>query len=134
MTPRPHDDAPQPAAATPPADRPGPATLLPPVVHDLAERALELARLVHQVSDAQWSRAPRLSVDTMGRRATGGHGDPTFDVVADEGRLALRGAVQQSYRALEQAVIALRTTSASLERALAEPDAAPADEATPTAA
>jgi hypothetical protein len=104
-------------------DQRGPAmtarTTLPPIVRDLAEHALALATLLPKAEGIQWTAAPvpRPRDDTT-ERASGGHGDPTFDTVADDRRLGVRAAVLGSYDALEQAVRALIAAEASIDAAV----------------
>jgi len=94
-------------------------TTLPPIVRDLAERALLLAAELPKAEGIQWTAAPviRPRDDTV-ERASGGHGDPTFATVADDRRLGVRAAVLASYDALEGAVRALETARAGLATAV----------------
>jgi hypothetical protein len=108
---------------TPTTDQRGPAmtarTTLPPIVRDLAERALLLAAELPKAEGIQWTAAPvpRPREDTT-ERASGGHGDPTFATVSDDRRLAVRAAVLTSYDALEQAIRALIDAEQDLRRAV----------------
>lgn len=105
-------------------DQRGPAmtarTTLPPIVRDLAERALLLAVELPKAEGIQWTAAPVPKPrDDTTERASGGHGDPTFATVADNRRLGVRAAVLSGYDALETAVRALEDARANIERAIA---------------
>ena len=97
-----------------------PTTTLPATLRELAEAAVELARVVDAAEAVQWKPAPIAKPrDDTTERASGGHGDPTFSTVADERRLSVREAVDRSHFALGLNARALRRMSASVEAALA---------------
>jgi len=94
-------------------------TTLPPIVRDLAERALLLAAELPKAEGIQWTSAPVPKPrDDTTERASGGHGDPTFATVADDRRLAVRAAVLAGYDALEGAIQALEVARAGLDRSI----------------
>lgn len=88
---------------------------LPPYVAAFAEDVLTLAARLGAAQEIQFQSAPRTFVDTDGRRALGGHSDPTFATVADERRLAVRDAVRKAEDRLRFA----RATIAAAEGDLA---------------
>lgn len=92
---------------------------LPESLRELAEAAVELARVVDAAEAVQWKPAPVAKPrDDTTERASGGHGDPTFSTAADERRLAVREAVDRSKYALGLNARALRRMTASVEDSL----------------
>ncbi|AYN57763.1 hypothetical protein PBI_DRMANHATTAN_43 [Arthrobacter phage DrManhattan] len=85
-----------------------------------AKEALLLAQSVADARDIQWepSHTPKPRTDTS-QRASGGHGDPTGDIVLDPQRLALREAVRAAERTLEENARAMRKARHALEAAVA---------------
>lgn len=75
----------------------------------VAEEALKLALALNVAEEIQWepSHTPKPREDTS-QRASGGHGDPTGDIVLDPRRLALREAVSDAERLLAENARALR--------------------------
>jgi len=93
---------------------------LPPILRDLAERALLLARDLEAAEAIQWQAPPVIRPrDDTTERASGGHGDPTFALVADERRLAVRDSVLEAYDALEAVVVGLGVAHAGIDGAVA---------------
>ncbi|QNO12701.1 hypothetical protein SEA_SNEK_41 [Arthrobacter phage Snek] len=75
----------------------------------VAEEALRLVQALNTADEIQWERSPvpQPREDTT-QRASGGHGDPTGDIVLDPRRMAVREAVRAAESALEGAYGALR--------------------------
>ncbi|MGZ0151850.1 DUF7169 domain-containing protein [Kribbella sp. WER1] len=73
--------------------------------------------------DRQWSASPvpKPREDTQ-QRASGGKSDPTFDIVADPRRLAVRRTVASAEIALRDALITLRASRVAMARAVARYD------------
>lgn len=96
----------------------------------LAEsEAKAIRNLLPVAREVQWDRstAGLGERDETGRRATGGHSDPTADTACDPGRLYVREVLARCEPNLADAVARLRGVRRGLERALerwegAEPD------------
>lgn len=96
--------------------------------HDLAalaqsakaarEASDDLIGYLAEVVEAQWepSPIPKPREDTF-QRSSGEIPDPTLSIVSDPRRLALRDAVKEATRALEQATETARVARRRLERA-----------------
>lgn len=75
----------------------------------LAEEALKLALALNTADEIQWERSPVPTPrDDTTQRASGGHGDPTGDIVLDPRRMAVRGATVAAGEAMKNALRALR--------------------------
>ena len=85
------------------------------MARDDAEAILDL---LAPVFDAQWERGRTPERNETGRRAKGGHSDPTADIALDEDRLHMRSVVKRARPSLAQAAIRLRGVRRGLERAL----------------
>ncbi|QIN94443.1 hypothetical protein SEA_LEGO_43 [Arthrobacter phage Lego] len=88
--------------------------------HAAARDALRLAQSIETAREIQWeaSPVPKPREDTS-QRASGGHGDPTGDIVLDSRRLAVREAVVAAERALARAAEELQTARVNVDRAVA---------------
>lgn len=88
-------------------------------LRELVDAATELARSLEAAEAVQWKPAPvpKPHEDTT-ERASGGHGDPTWQTVADERRLVVRDAVGRSHYALGLNARALRRMSAQVDAAV----------------
>ncbi|WNO26061.1 hypothetical protein SEA_WILDWEST_42 [Arthrobacter phage Wildwest] len=88
--------------------------------HTTAREALFLAQSLNTAADIQWepSPVPKPREDTS-QRASGGHGDPTGDIVLDARRLALREAVSAAEHTLAQCAAELRRARVNVEEAVA---------------
>lgn len=86
----------------------------------VADEALRLMLALNTADEIQWERSPvpQPREDTT-QRASGGHGDPTADIVLDPRRLAVRGAVVAAEESLKNAVRALRDARRDVEHAVA---------------
>jgi hypothetical protein len=87
------------------------------MARDDAEAILDL---LGPVLEAQWDRGCAPARNDTGRRAKGGHADPTADVALDEDRLHIRSVVKRAQGSLFQATYRLRGVRRGLERALDE--------------
>lgn len=89
-------------------------------VRSTAREALLLAQSLNTAADIQWepSPVPKPREDTS-QRASGGHGDPTGDIVLDARRLALRDAVSDAERVLAHYAAELRRARVNVEDAVA---------------
>lgn len=97
-----------------------PARTLNPIVRDLAAESLALSAALDGASAIQWASAPIAKPkDDTTERAKGGHGDPTFDTVADDRRLGVREAVKSGLDELERAIAAVRQARGAVEFAVA---------------
>lgn len=92
----------------------------PLTARTVAEEALRLALALNVAGEIQWERSPVPTPreDTT-QRASGGHGDPTGDIVLDPRRLALREAVNDAERLLNENARALRRARLNVEEAAA---------------
>jgi hypothetical protein len=97
-----------------------------------AEEAEALLALLPRVQDVQFDRSPAGmgERDETGRRASGGHSDPTADIATDPARLYLRTVLARSEPHLADAASRLRGVREGLARALTrwegtEPDPDP---------
>ena len=88
--------------------------------NEVARTALDLAQTLANVEDMQWQAAPstRPSERVGGSRSD--VSDPTFAIVADDRRSALRDAVKRGERALIQAQALLTAAKHNLDAAEAE--------------
>ncbi|UIW13526.1 hypothetical protein PQD80_gp42 [Arthrobacter phage Lizalica] len=88
--------------------------------HATARDALRLAQSIATAQEIQWepSPVPKPREDTS-QRASGGHGDPTGDIVLDARRLAVREAVVAAEQALARAAEDLRQARVNVDRAVA---------------
>ncbi|QXO14579.1 hypothetical protein SEA_KAYLISSA_45 [Arthrobacter phage Kaylissa] len=88
--------------------------------HTAARDALRLAQAIATAQEIQWeaSPVPKPREDTS-QRASGGHGDPTGDIVLDSRRLAVREAVVAAEKALDRAAAELRRARVNVESAVA---------------
>lgn len=89
----------------------------------LAAQAAEDVRVIIEdllpaALDAQWTRGRVPDREETGRRAKGGHSDPTADTALDPDRLYLRGVLVKSRPSLFEAAVKLRGVRRGLERAL----------------
>lgn len=86
-----------------------------------AHFALSLVRSLETAEEIQWERSPvpQPREDTS-QRASGGHGDPTGDIVLDPRRLALRVAVRAAEGALATAAADLKARKDELDEAIAK--------------
>lgn len=84
-----------------------------------AKEALLLAQSLATTSEIQWEAAPvpKPREDTT-QRASGGHGDPTADIVTDPRRLAVRDAVRAAELALTRAADELRRARVNVDRSV----------------
>lgn len=97
-----------------------------------AEDAMAILALLPTATAVQWdrSKAGMGERDESGRRATGGHSDPTADTAADPARLYLRDVLRRADGNLTDAATWLRGVRRGLERALDRwegPETAPVD-------
>lgn len=74
--------------------------------------------LLDPVLEAQWDPGRTPARNETGRRAQGGHADPTADVALDSDRLYMRSVVTRSGPSLAQAAYRLRGVKRGLQRAL----------------
>ena len=88
-------------------------------VRETTTEALQIARVLDAASEIQWEAAPipKPREDTT-QRASGGHGDPTGDIVLDPRRQAVREAVKDAERALAQHLAILRDARHKLTTAV----------------
>lgn len=87
----------------------------PLTARTVAEEALRLAVALNAAEHIQWERSPVPAPrDDTTQRATGGHGDPTGDIVLDPRRMALREAVRDAERLLTENARALRRARLNL--------------------
>lgn len=84
-----------------------------------AKEALLLAQSLATTREIQWEAAPvpKPREDTT-QRASGGHGDPTADIVGDPRRLAVRDAVRAAELALTRAADELRRARVNVDRSV----------------
>ncbi|KUM41178.1 DUF7169 domain-containing protein [Arthrobacter sp. EPSL27] len=89
-------------------------------VRTVAEESLRLALALGVADEVQWERSPvpQPREDTT-QRASGGHGDPTGDIVLDPRRLAVRDAVSAAEEALARYAVELRQARVNVEAAVA---------------
>ncbi|QOP64344.1 hypothetical protein SEA_LONDON_41 [Arthrobacter phage London] len=95
-------------------------TLSADTVRTTAREALLLIQSLNMASEIQWepSHTPKPREDTS-QRASGGHGDPTGDIVMDARRLALRDAVGDAETVLARYAAELRAARVNVDRAVA---------------
>jgi hypothetical protein len=88
-------------------------------VRIVAEESLRLALVIGTAEEIQWeaSPVPKPREDTT-QRATGGHGDPTGNIVLDARRLAVRDAVKEAERVLALYSLELRNARLKLDDAV----------------
>lgn len=86
-----------------------------------ARETLLLSKSLRAAEEIQWQRShtPKPREDTT-ERASGGHGDPTADTVADERRLTLREKVITAQRVMTRATAAVTDQREKLDAAIAE--------------
>jgi hypothetical protein len=86
----------------------------------VADEALRLMLALNTADEIQWERSPipQPREDTT-QRASGGHGDPTGDIVLDPRRLAVREAVTHAEETLLMFATALRHARENVEQAVA---------------
>lgn len=86
----------------------------------VADESLRLMLALQTADEIQWERSPVPTPreDTT-QRASGGHGDPTGDIVLDPRRMAVREAVNRAETALQHYAIALRDARLEVEQAVA---------------
>ncbi|UIW13301.1 hypothetical protein SEA_CREWMATE_49 [Arthrobacter phage Crewmate] len=89
-------------------------------VRSTAREALLLIQALDTASEIQWeaSPVPKPREDTS-QRASGGHGDPTGDIVLDARRLALRDAVSDAEAVLLRYAAELMAARVNVDRAVA---------------
>ncbi|QOP65174.1 hypothetical protein SEA_TUCK_47 [Arthrobacter phage Tuck] len=89
-------------------------------VRTTAREALLLIQSLDTADEIQWeaSPVPKPREDTS-QRASGGHGDPTGDIVLDARRLALRDAVSDAENVLTRYAAELRAARVNVDRAVA---------------
>ncbi|WVX87896.1 hypothetical protein SEA_BERRIE_45 [Arthrobacter phage Berrie] len=94
--------------------------LSPDTVRDTAREALLLIQALTTADEIQWeaSPVPKPREDTS-QRASGGHGDPTGDIVLDARRLDLRDAVSAAESVLTRYAAELSAARVNVERAVA---------------
>ena len=87
-----------------------------------ADEIVQLQRVLPLATEVQWDRstASRGERDETGRRASGGHSDPTADVATDPARLHVREVLTRGERLLAEAVVLLRGLRRGLERAMTD--------------
>ncbi|UYL87647.1 hypothetical protein SEA_VRESIDENCE_43 [Arthrobacter phage VResidence] len=86
----------------------------------VADEALRLMLALNTANEIQWERSPVPTPrDDTTQRASGGHGDPTGDIVLDPRRLAVRGAVVAAEQTLKNTITALREARLDVERTVA---------------
>lgn len=92
---------------------------LPTATRALLGEALLLQSALNSADEIQWeaSPTPKPREDTT-QRASGGHGDPTGDIVLDPRRSALREAVVAAEQARRDALLALRKAHEDVTRAV----------------
>ncbi|URQ05031.1 hypothetical protein SEA_ITER_43 [Arthrobacter phage Iter] len=85
-----------------------------------AREALLLIQSLTTAAEIQWepSPVPKPREDTS-QRASGGHGDPTGDIVLDARRLALRDAVSDAEAVLSRYVAELIAARVNVDHAVA---------------
>lgn len=85
-----------------------------------AKEALLLAQAIATAREVQWERSPvpQPREDTS-QRASGGHGDPTGDIVLDPRRLAVREAVSRAEIILARFADELRKARVNVEESVA---------------
>lgn len=89
-------------------------------VQSFAEEVLYLGRDLAAAEAIQWTAAPVPKPrDDTTQRATGGHGDPTLDIVLDARRLAVRDAVEQAHAAIAEAQKTAATARQKVNAAIA---------------
>lgn len=89
-------------------------------VRNTAAEALRLGLALGVADDVQWepSPVPKPREDTT-QRASGGHGDPTGDIVLDARRLAVREAATAAESVLTRYAAELRLARVNVEEAVA---------------
>lgn len=89
-------------------------------VRQTAREALLLIQSLNDAAEIQWepSHTPKPREDTS-QRASGGHGDPTGDIVLDARRLALRDAVTDAEATLRRYAAELMAARVNVDRAVA---------------
>lgn len=89
-------------------------------VRQTAREALLLIQSLNSAAEIQWeaSHTPKPREDTS-QRASGGHGDPTGDIVLDARRLALRDAVTDAETVLLRYAAELMAARVNVDRAVA---------------
>jgi hypothetical protein len=89
-------------------------------VRTTAREALLLIQSLTTADEIQWeaSPVPKPREDTS-QRASGGHGDPTGDIVLDARRLALRDAVSDAESVLTRYAAEPRAARVNVDRAVA---------------
>lgn len=90
------------------------------IVRSTAREALLLIQSLNTAAEIQWERSPvpQPREDTT-ERASGGHGDPTGDIVLDARRLALRDAVSDAEATMTRYAAELQAARINLDRAVA---------------
>lgn len=96
------------------------AKTLTETVRTTAEESLRLTLALGLADEIQWERSPvpQPREDTS-QRASGGHGDPTGDIVLDPRRMAVREAVSRAETILQHYAVALRDARQEVERSVA---------------
>ncbi|WVX88033.1 hypothetical protein SEA_TFORTROY_45 [Arthrobacter phage TforTroy] len=95
-------------------------TLPTDTVRQTAREALLLIQALNTAAEIQWeaSPVPKPREDTT-ERASGGHGDPTGDIVLDARRLALRDAVSDAEIVMARYAAELQAARINVDRAVA---------------
>jgi len=94
--------------------------MTPNPLRELLDAATELARSLEAAEAVQWKPAPiPKPADDTTERASGGHGDPTFQTVSDARRLDVRSAVGRAHYALGLNSRALRRMTEQVDGAVA---------------
>lgn len=90
------------------------------IVRSTAREALLLIQSLNTAAEIQWERSPvpQPREDTT-ERASGGHGDPTGDIVLDARRLALRDAVSHAEATMTRYAAELQAARINVDRAVA---------------
>ncbi|AYN59128.1 hypothetical protein HOU52_gp43 [Arthrobacter phage Yang] len=95
-------------------------TLPTDTVRATAREALLLIQSLNTAAEIQWERSPvpQPREDTT-ERGSGGHGDPTGDIVLDARRLALRDAVSDAEAVMARYAAELQAARINVDRAVA---------------
>ncbi|WNN93998.1 hypothetical protein SEA_NITRO_42 [Arthrobacter phage Nitro] len=93
---------------------------LPTATRVLLGEVLRLQSALNSADEIQWepSHTPKPREDTS-QRASGGHGDPTGDIVLDPQRMALRDAVTAAEKARRDAILSIRKAHEDVTAAVA---------------
>jgi len=94
-------------------------TILSVHARNLVVGAMNLTRAIDAAEEIQWeaSPVPKPREDTT-QRATGGHGDPTGDIVLDPRRLAVREALSEAEKEVRDLTVRLSKMTATLNESV----------------